>query len=658
VAGPRRQSPEPLPIVIGHGLWQRVFGGDPGVLGLRELGGRRVRIVGVMGPGVKFPGETNVWARVSSMRNRPPTYARLVPGATAEQLAAQFPALAITPLRDVLRPGDSRTVLLLFTAAGLLLLVAWVQVAALVVSSAVGRAQELGIRLALGGTRARLLRHFALENALLAALSLALGWLLAGPATSSIVAALPGDLRDGQYFTVDLRTLAFSSAVSLVGFSLLTVFPTTLVRRTSALSLLRGNIGGLPFTAERLRHALLVGQIALTGLLLYLSGLVFHSFIRAATLDFGFDTERVLLFTPPYPRVPAADFGNTAGMPDPEIAARTIERRHRVIETLDRLSTAPGVLAAATLFNVPLAPSLEHEEPLLAFNGRPFLTPLAAQRTSASVDFVSALGGTLVAGESFSDDQHRGREDLAVVNESLARQLAPTIRIMGRDIEIGVIGREIRSRFFRGRIIGVVKDLVDAPGRAPEPRYFTPDNRAAVPRVIAIRSRVSLDESLPAIRTVLQDVWGSLPPRQFRLMRDELRGVLAPYRSQALLLGIIAVGCLPLAVVGLSGALLYSVRVRTREIAIRLALGADPARVRRAVLRRAVGLVGIGLALGTLTGAAVGRVVAHQLFQVQAADPWTLVAVLGILGAFAWLAALVPARQAARTEPAAALRTN
>jgi putative ABC transport system permease protein len=143
----------PLPVIIGDAVWRRLYAGDPEVLGVRELAGRPVRIVGVMGPGVKFPGETNVWAPVPSNWLSPPAYGRLAPGVTAPQLASRFPELAITPLRDAVRPDDSRAVVVLFAAAGLLLLVAWVQVAALVFSGAVARLQEVGVRLALGASR-------------------------------------------------------------------------------------------------------------------------------------------------------------------------------------------------------------------------------------------------------------------------------------------------------------------------------------------------------------------------------------------------------------------------------------------------------------------------------------------------------------------------
>jgi putative ABC transport system permease protein len=193
-----RDGETPLPIIIGYGVWVTRFGGDPEILaGIRTLGGRRVRVVGVLAAGVKFPNESNVWAPVSSERGRPPALVRLAAGATIEDLTVRFPQLAFMPLRESVRPGDSASVVLLFVAATLLVLVAWVQIAALVWSGTIARLGELGLSLALGATRMRLLRQFWMEAAAVTSVVLGLVWLATPPLTTLVVISCDECLPSG-----------------------------------------------------------------------------------------------------------------------------------------------------------------------------------------------------------------------------------------------------------------------------------------------------------------------------------------------------------------------------------------------------------------------------------------------------------------------------
>ncbi|HEY4658792.1 MAG TPA: ABC transporter permease, partial [Gemmatimonadaceae bacterium] len=590
------QSGVPLPVIIDHGLWQRAFGGDPGVLGVRELAGHRVRIVGVMGPGVKFPGETDVWAPLRLLKPRPPAYARLAPGATVEQLAARFPALEFKELADAIRPDGGRTLLVLFGAACLLLLVAWVQVAALVFAGAIGRFHELGVRLSLGAGRLRLARQFAIENALLAGIAFALAWIAARPLTAFVVSVLPRELSRGQYLTPDIRTFMFASAASLIGLALLIALPIAVIRHTSPLRLLEGHVGQLPFTAERLRHGLLVAQVALTALLLYLSGLMVHSFVRAATFDYGFDSKHVLLFTPPLPAAPAGANLTKYRNNHPEFDARYEEKLRRTAASLESLHGIPGVIASASLSSVPLVKGgsrpwtsepgrpYDHWEEVSEFGERALFPSMRARGDVVSPEFVRALGAELVAGRGFDDPDYAGMVDIVIVNKTLARQLAPTASVMGSELYVGLLGSTIRTTWEGGRIVGVVNDLVySTPAEPAAPQFFVPPRRGAPFGVVVIRTSASVGSALPAIRTALERVWGDLPPKHFTLLRDAWHTGLVPFRGKALLLTLIAGFCVPLAAIGLLGALLYSVEVRARETAIRIALGAEPLAVRRAV---------------------------------------------------------------------------
>ena len=334
-----RMARDPLPVIIGFDLWRRLYGADPGVLGVRELAGRSVRIVGVMAAGVKFPGETNVWAPVPSTRARPPTYVRLAPEATIEQLASIFPELQFTPLREAMHVGESRALPMLFGAAGLLLIVTWVQVAALMFSGSLGQIHEVGVRLALGARRAHLVRQRAIESALLAAAAFTIAWLAVRPLTAFVVNVLPAELRHGQYLSPDLRAFAFGCAISLLGFFLLTLAPLGAVGRVSPLGLLNRRVADARFRVERWRFAVLVGQMTLTGLLLYLSGLAVHSFVQASSFDYGFDAENVLIFTPP----PWAGLNAT----NEQLVAGFAEHNRKGRESVEVLQNIPGVWHSA-----------------------------------------------------------------------------------------------------------------------------------------------------------------------------------------------------------------------------------------------------------------------------------------------------------------------
>ena len=668
------RSTEPLPVIIDYGLWQGAFGGDPAILGVRDLAGRRVRIVGVMEPGVKFPGETNVWVPLRTGQSGPPAYARLAPGATVDQLAARFPRLEFKELADAIRPDGSRTLLVLFGAASLLLLVAWVQVAALVFASAIGRYRELGVRLALGAGRARLLRQFAVENALLGGIAFAFAWLAARPLTAFIVSTLPRELSLGQYLTPDARTFFFTCAASLIGLVLLTVLPASVIRRASPLRLLQGHVGSLPFSAERLRHILLAAQVSVTVLLLYLAGLMVHSFVRAATFDYGFDSKHVLLFTPPIPPL-ARGMDLTKYLGDRSnavIDARMQEKTRRIAASLESLRRNPTVVAAASLWSVPLVttgsrPSTSQPGrprdnwlDVREFGGRHLIPPMPARGDTVSSEFVLALGARLVAGSAFDDPQYAGREDIVIVNRTLARQLAPIMNVTGTELYPGLLGTTIRTTWSKGRIIGVIDDLVySTPGEAAVPQFFVPSLLSApYGTVVVIRTAGDVETTSRAIRTALEQIWGDLPPKHFTLLRDAWHAGLVPFRGKALLFTLIAGFCVPLAAIGLMGALLYSVQVRARETAVRIALGAEPGTVRRSVVRRGLTIVGVGLLVGTALGMTAGRIVSHQLFNVQPADPWTMIGVTVALMALAWVAAFVPARRASEVDPGALLRSE
>jgi hypothetical protein len=262
--------------------------------------------------------------------------------------------------------------------------------------------------------------------------------------------------------------------------------------------------------------------------------------------------------------------------------------------------------------------------------------------------FARTLGVRLLRGRSLDDPAHAGGAGIAVVTESLANRIDP----MGPAVDT-----TIETAFFRGRVVGVIRDLVDTrPGVPPEPQIFHTPQRLPAGMVVIVRTRPPVESAEPAVRALLENRWGDLPPTRLHAMRDEWQEVLTPWRGRSVLLNLVAALCLPLAAIGISGALMYSVRTRRREHAIRLALGAAPADLRRLVIRQSALVVAAGLAMGGMIGGAAAYVMASVLFEVRSFDVPTLGSVVGGVLVVAWLATVVPARRAAGTDPAEALR--
>jgi hypothetical protein len=449
------------------------------------------------------------------------------------------------------------------------------------------------------------------------------------------------------------RTFAFAGGLLLAGVGILSLVPMAVVRRASPFALLAGRVGNILIGASRTRNAFLIGQIALTGCLLYMAGLMVHSQVRAETFDHGFDAEQVLVFWPP----PTVRHSTSRD----ELRADVLDRDRMVRASVDRLNASTAVVAASDVSAIHLTGLPDPmEETISHFDGRVLHPVVRARSTGAGATFLAALGGTLLAGHTFGDAPYAGRQDVVVINETLASLLSPQVTVMGIDVRSRVIGAEIRTKFFQGEIVGIMKDLVDSsPALPAQPQMFISSrhpNYAA--GIITINARVPLESTVPIIRSTLEEIWGPLPPRRFGLMNDELERALAPFRARSTLLSLIALLCLPLAAVGLTGALLLFVRSRERENAIRIALGAEPAAVRRAVVGRSLVMVALGLLPGIGLGAALANVVAHQLFNVYPIDPLTILLVGVSFLVLGWLAALVPSRRAFELQPAHLLRSN
>jgi predicted permease len=660
----------PPPVVLGHDVWRMHFGADPAILDAPvTLADARVRVVGVVPPSFDFPrriasatvrtgsAAANVWSLYDAGDDPPglPTYARVAGDASIDELRAQavYP-LRIRPLAEAVRPNGALAVAFLFGVTALLLLVSWLQVGALLFSRAVGRSSEIGVRLALGAGRARLLRAFAAEGAVVAALALVLAWLAAPSLVAAVVAILPPALTQGHPVAPDLRTLAFASAVATAGLMLLTVLPMDLLRRANPLQLLRGMTTIAPgqWSAGRVRSSILLAQVAVTVVLLYVAGVVAHSFLRISTFDLGFDPDRVLVWSVPRTLGEGGPIPSDPAARAAFMAARRAAQARQfglVTSALDELRESPEIAAAAASRYYPVIRAQARSP--LTLPDVPGVAPIDTRANNVTPEFFDTLGVRVVEGETFAAESLRGVFDVVVVNETLAGQLRAAGPVIGQRITVAPVSG--------ARIVGVVADYVDrAPDQPVDPQVFlpTPPEQAAALWMGLVRAAGGLEAAQSRIRAVVERTWGAGVETTFTAMDDEIARATAAWRGRTIFLSLLAALCLPLAMVGLLGALSYDTRSRSHEIAVRLALGAEPGRIRRRVVGRALGLVGAGLVVGVGGGWLVGRLMDSYLFGVSAVDPTTTAAVGGVLLAGAWLAALAPAWRASRTDPAGVLR--
>lgn len=654
-----------VPVVIGHALWLHEFGGDAGLIGRNvELAGRTVTVVGIMEAGVKFPGETNVWTPLnSSEMNRFLGFGRLIPGATAEQLQEAFPMLDVLSLERSVRGTGSIPYVFIFGTTVALLLLAWVQVAGLMLARAADRLRELAVRASLGASTSRLVGLFAADAIWLSLGSLALASTGIPGLTALLISWLPQSLRFGQYLLPDARTMAFAGAATVLGIVVISTAPIQLIRRVSPLALMSGTLGDGRRSVSTARRLLLVAQIALTTMLLYVAGLSVHSLFRVLSFDYGFDAKHVLVADLPLAPGPAGIGKHDS--PDKKWTKDEVDllngwlasHKQRALESIEALRAMPGVEAVAGLSDTPIPirpdPNGRHAAgtEVTRVGIRLIVPALSVAVVSASPDFVKALGATLLAGESFDAPSAAGRSDVMVINEAFARQFSPYGSLLGTKINAGYIN---------GTVIGVVKDLVDsAPGVAPFPQIFQPlVHRGAGARVAIVRTEGDADAAASRVRDVLQVRFGPLKSSQIRLLSSDVDATVVPWRGRSSMLMLVAFLCVPMAILGLSSGLLFAVRAQSREIGIKLALGASPSQARWNVIQTALRLTSIGGAIGVLTGIGIGTLMDHQLFEVSPIDPAIVVTVLGGMLALSWCSALVPATRASRIDPAIVLRNN
>lgn len=659
-------------VVLGHGFWRRHFGGDPGVLGRRILlDSEPYEIVGVMPPDFTFPpaGDEQIWTALSfdpkdrhgqSRRARAlNVIGRLKAGATLDQaqgdmtlvaarIAVQFPdsnagwGVRMVPAHEQLVRNVRPALLVVFGAVGFLLLIVCANVANLMLARLASRRREVAVRAALGAGRFQLLRQVLTESVLLSLVGGTLG-LLVALGTVRLVDALPAQsfprLADAS---VDAGVLVFTLVLSLAvaaAFGLLPAFQAT---RSSLRDMITESSGAMGRRTIRLLNSLVVIEVALALVLLIGAGLMTRSFAGLMRVDPGFDPDHVL----------------AAQIHLPPTKYRTPDDRIRFFDELvARARALPGVKSAGAATSLPMHPvGIDFALAFTIEGQAPGLGPASGEDPQADVRAVTpgyfeTMRIPLVRGRLFDERDRQGAPAVMVINETLARRY-----FAGQE----PIGRTIATPHGAARVVGIVADTRHyGLDREPRPQIFLPALQNPFQGMaLVVRTATDPGESAALIRREVLAIDPAQPILDLRTMDAVLaRSVLIP-RLSMLLVAAFAGSALLMAMVGIYGVISYSVTQRTRELGLRMALGAQARDTMWMVVAGSMTLVAAGLIVGLAAAAAITRTLSGVLYGVSPVDPLVYAGVSVVLAATGLLACVVPARRAAKVDPIVALRVE
>lgn len=663
-AADARQGAPPV-VVISHELWETRFGSDPQILSRSiQLGSVRRQVVGVAPRGFHFPPNSPTQVIIPlSLPQLPPTQrqggwilalGRLKPGQTVEAARTEFAALSseferlypdqnrgtqyyVESLRDAMVGDTKRPLLLLLAAVGFVLLIACVNVGNLLLARSLGRRQEMAVRTALGATWTRLASQVLIEGLVLAVAGGAVGVLLAwqlAPALAALVpetTRVPG-LRDvGLNVPVVVFTVAASVVAALL-FGGISCLSLTSHEQRSALAVARGTT--MTGRARRAASLLVVAEVALAAVLLVGAGLTLRSFANLIAVDPGFRTANVLTVQVALP---------VARYPTPQSRADLYARAFSTLTALPEIEHA-GVAAVTPLTGNNWTVPFDRADKPVPSGVRP---PDVGWQASTG-GYFQALGIPLRAGRLFDDRDAAIPVAPVIISESTAREYFPNESPLGRRLKNGDNELEI---------VGVVGDirraaLTDAP-RAD--MYFPFVRFADSQSTLFVRTTADPMLAFPALRTALRGLEPNIVLHRVRTMEEVASASTAITQLAMRLLAGFAALALTLAAIGIYGVMAYSVRRRTRELGTRLALGASRADIIRLVMREGGVITVAGVAVGLTSGVLAARSLSAVLFGVPPSDPWSMVAAAVLLGLTAMAACYLPARRAARVDPAQTL---
>jgi putative ABC transport system permease protein len=667
--------------VIGAAVWRRRFHADPGVVGTRVLlEGKPYTLIGVMPPGFTFPTdamlaqgqrptrEVEVWTPLELEANdRSSAFlqvvAHLKTAVTLEQAQAEMSTIAraieqrlakaprprvvvrIVDLREWLVRDVRPLLFVLLGAVGFMLLIACTNVANLLLGRAVARQREVAIRAALGAGRGRLVRHVLTESVVLSLVGGLTGLLVAVWGVEWAAAFVPrGSLPRLAEVTVDVRVLAFTLALSVATGLLFGLAPALRLSKADVTTALK-SAGPAQTARSRFFNLLVVAEVALAFVLLAGAGLLVKSFMRLTSVDPGFRPESIL----------------TVSVTLPEVTYPTArEMRRFAANALDRVRGIPGVVHVGTVNWLPLlGPGLSGS--IVLEDVPQFPRGLWTTKPAVSAEYFEAMAIPLLRGRLFTDRDSEQAPGVAIVTDGLARQVWPGQVALGKRVKLG-FGRDAEQPWLS--IVGVVGDVKQAAlGEKTQPAIYVPWQQAPRPFLLRNATFVARTAGDPmraaaAIREQIRSVDPTLPFDRVQTMQQVVSDSVSEPRFRSVVFAGFAVVALALVGVGILGVLGHAVSRRTREIGMRMALGAQRADVLRLVVRQALAMTIAGVVLGAVAAAALTRLLASFLYDVRPLDPATFAAAAVALVAVALVASYVPARRATGVDPMVALRSE
>ena len=659
--------------ILTYSLWQGQFGGDAGILGQAlTLNGEPYTIVGILPPEFQFAkrGNAQLWVPLNPTagevtrrtRHWENVIGRLRPGVSVEQaqremtrlaerMAAQYReanaggGIRVVPLQEEIVGPVQPVLLALLGAVGLVLLIVCVNVANLLLARAKTRQREIAVRLALGATRWRLLRQVLTESVILALLGGALGLIVAHWGVALILTRIPGQvLAQMPYLrgsSLNLGVLGFTLAISLVTGIIFGMMPAL---QASGLSLQTALAEGARTTGgaahHRLRNALVIGEIALSLVLLTGAGLLMKSLVRLLQVDPGFQAENLLTLEISASPARYSDQKRNANL---------------VGQLLDRVQSLPGVRGAALIDITPLKGG---NTTSFAVDGRP--EPAPGQKPEANTRDISSsyfhvMEIPLLRGRFFTDQDRSDSPPVLIINNTLAQKLFPDEEAVGKRLIFSFSTPPVFAE-----IVGVVGDeKLGSLDQRTTPVLYSPSLQSNdTDLTLVIRSAMDPQGLTSKVRAEVANLDPSVVVNSAVTVKKIIGDSPSVFvrRFPALLISVFAVLAVLLSAIGLYGVLSYLVTLRTREIGVRMALGARPADILRLLMNEGFRLVGLGITAGLLVTSGAVHLLTGLLFGVKPSDPSVLISVAGLIAVVALMACAVPARRATKVDPMIALR--
>jgi len=655
----------PHVVVMSDKLWRDRFAADEHIVGRGlTLDGDSYVVIGVAPPGFSFPTSADLWAplAIKLQANNSiflTVLARLRDSVTSVQARAELDALgkampreprdpgrpktaSVVPLKQLVTGDAERSLFLFAGAVALVLVIAGVNVANLLLMRATARRHEIGLRVSLGATRSRVVRQLLTESILIAGLGGIVGTALAFVGVRALLATAPaGSIPRVDEVHVDVRVLAFGILGSLACGVIFGLVPALDGARTDQRAVLSNSRRTLSSPHGGLRSRFVMGEIALAFVLLTAAGLMIRSFARMRGIDTGYDASGVVTMAVELP---------PTGYPD----APRIRQFHTAV--LERLATVPGVLSVGAVSFRPMG-GIGIMGDFAVEHGAALPQGYTVAKPTASPGYFRAMGIRLVRGRDFSPHDDASAPGVCVISESVARLVWPN-----QD----AIGRRISMKDHPGpgdwlTVVGVVRDIVQDRELKSQPTVYLPylqtDPLFFIRRMTyVVRTTPRASNVAPAMRAALRDVDATIPAQTLQTMDASMLDLIAEPLFQTRLLTTFSLLALLLAAIGTYGVLAYDVAERTREIGIRIALGAGARDVRRLIVGRTLWFAVVGIALGS-AGALLGtRLLARFLFSVTPTDPPTFAGTAVVLMVAALAAGAVPTLRATRVDPILALR--